>query len=320
MINKEGVFYAKILLFGEYSIMCDSMALTVPYTHFRGELSFINEDKYTDLKFAEDSNQSLRDFLVNLERLKSQNDLLFDLDLTGLRKDIEAGMYFESSIPQGFGVGSSGALVAAIYEAYALDRITQGDHLSRQDFNMLKRIFAQMESFFHGVSSGMDPLNSYIRNPLLIKPDHHIESVGIPREFSKDGGIFLINTGKPGKTGPLVSLFFDQCKQESFKKLILEEMIPFTNRSIEAIIKGEFKEFFLNLKLLSKFLLSNLKPMIPAAFLDIWKLGIDSGTYYLKLCGSGGGGFLLGFAEDLEKAKLLLLTQNVEIIPVSKFH
>lgn len=320
MTKKDGIFYAKILLFGEYSIMCDSMALTVPYTHFRGELSFINEDKYTDLKFAEDSNKSLYDFLLYLERLKSRDELLFEIDLDALRKDIESGMYFESSIPQGFGVGSSGALVAAIYEGYANERIHQNEKLSREDFNMLKKIFAQMESFFHGVSSGMDPLNSYMRNPLLIKPDHHIESVGIPREFPKDGGIFLINTGKPGKTGPLVSLFFDQCKQESFKKLIVDEMIPFTNKSIEAIIKGEFREFFRNLKLLSIFLLSNLKPMIPEAFLDTWKLGIDTGTYYLKLCGSGGGGFLLGFAEDLEKARLLLLTKNVEIIPVSKFH
>jgi len=320
MINKDGIFYAKILLFGEYSIMCDSMALTVPYTHFRGELSFINEDKYTDLKFAEDSNKSLAEFLAYLERKKLHNELFANLDLERLKLDIEQGMYFESSIPQGFGVGSSGALVAAIYEKYATDRIKQNDHLTRDEFNKLKTIFAQMESFFHGVSSGMDPLNSYVRNPLLIKPDHHIESVGIPREFSKDGGIFLINTGKPGKTGPLVSLFFDQCKQENFKKLIIEEMIPFTNSSIEAIVKGDFKTFFKNLKSLSKFLFMHLKPMIPVAFLDIWQTGIDTGTYYLKLCGSGGGGFLLGFAEDLNKAQLLLAEQKIEIIPISKFH
>lgn len=320
MINKDGIFYAKILLFGEYSIMCDSMALTVPYTHFKGELSFINEDKYTDLKFAEDSNKSLGEFLTYLERKKSHNELNVDLDLERLKHDIGQGMYFESSIPQGFGVGSSGALVAAIYEKYATDRIKQNDHLSKDEFNKLKTVFAQMESFFHGVSSGMDPLNSYIRNPLLIKPDHQIESVGIPREFSKNGGIFLINTGKPGKTGPLVSLFFDQCKQDSFKKLITDEMIPFTNSSIDAIVKGDFKKFFKNLKALSKFLFMYLKPMIPSAFLDIWKTGIDTGTYYLKLCGSGGGGFLLGFAEDLNKAQLLLAEQKVEIIPISKFH
>jgi mevalonate kinase len=320
MTKKDGIFYAKILLFGEYSIMCDSMALTVPYTHFKGELSFINEDKYTDLNFAEESNQSLKEFLVYLDGLKTRGELSFAIDLDSLRDDIKSGIYFESSIPQGFGVGSSGALVAAIYERYATGRIMQNGVLGSGDFNTLKRIFAQMESFFHGVSSGMDPLNSYIRNPLLIKPDHQIEPVGIPREFSKDGGIFLINTGKPGKTGPLVSLFFDQCKQEGFRKLITDEMIPFTNNSINAIINGDFNEFFRNLKALSKFILSYLKPMIPKAFLDIWSLGIDTGSYYLKLCGSGGGGFLLGFAEDMQKAQALLSEKNIEIIPISKFH
>jgi mevalonate kinase len=320
MKSKDGIFYAKILLFGEYSIMCDSMALTVPYTHFKGELSFINEDKYTDLKFAEASNASLAEFLTHLKSLKARNELLFDIDLQQLESDIKEGLYFESTIPQGFGIGSSGALVAAIYEKYAINRIKQNGNLTREAFGKLKKIFSQMESFFHGVSSGMDPLNSYMRNPLLIKPDHHIEPVGIPREFPKSGGIFLINTGTPGKTGPLVSLFFDKCKQENFAKLVKDEMIPYTNKSIEAILNGEFLEFFKNLKLLSKFLLQHLKPMIPSAFLDIWQAGIDTGNYYLKLCGSGGGGFLLGFAENLEKAKEHFDKQNIEIIPVSKFH
>lgn len=322
MKKKDGIFYAKILLFGEYSIMCDSMALTVPYTHFKGELSFINEDKYTDLAFAEESNKSLREFYNYLNGMRSRGELIFDFNLDRFKADLDDGLYFESTIPQGFGIGSSGALVAAVYEKYAADPIKEpdGQSIAREDLNKLKKIFSQMESFFHGVSSGMDPLNCYMRNPLLIKPDQHIEPVGIPREFSNNGGIFLINTGSPGKTGPLVSMFFDRCKEEGFMNLIKNEMIPFTNSSIEAIIKGEFSEFFANLKKLSRFLLSNLKPMIPAAFLDIWQEGIDTGSYYLKLCGSGGGGFLLGFTEDLQQAQRLLASQNVEIIPVSKFH
>ena len=44
----KDVFYAKVMLFGEYSVICDSMGLTMPYTHFTGELSFISDEKYTD--------------------------------------------------------------------------------------------------------------------------------------------------------------------------------------------------------------------------------------------------------------------------------
>jgi len=166
----------------------------------------------------------------------------------------------------------------------------------------------------------MDPLNCYIKNPLLIKSKTNIETVGIPREFSNNGGIFLINTGKPGKTGPLVNLFFEQCKEDRFFNLIKNEMIPFTNGCIQSIVKGDIKAFFGHLKSLSGFLLSNLKPMIPNAFLDAWQRGLESGDYYLKLCGSGGGGFLLGFTEDLDKAQKMLHLQNIEIVPVSKFH
>jgi mevalonate kinase len=56
-------------------------------------------------------------------------------------------MYFDSSIPQGYGVGSSGALVAAIYDRYAQDKITVLENLTRESY-CKKNIFSQM--LFHG--------------------------------------------------------------------------------------------------------------------------------------------------------------------------
>jgi mevalonate kinase len=53
-------------------------------------------------------------------------------------------------VPQGYGVGSSGALVAAIYDRYAQDKITVLENLTREKLLQLKNIFSQMESFFHG--------------------------------------------------------------------------------------------------------------------------------------------------------------------------
>jgi mevalonate kinase len=57
-------------------------------------------------------------------------------------------MYFDSSIPQGYGVGSSGALVAATYMTDAQDKITVLENLTREKLLQLKNIFSQMESFF----------------------------------------------------------------------------------------------------------------------------------------------------------------------------
>ena len=48
--------------------------------------------------------------------------MTFDFDK--LDSDLQNGMYFDSSIPQGYGVGSSGALVAAFYDRYAFNKIT----------------------------------------------------------------------------------------------------------------------------------------------------------------------------------------------------
>lgn len=319
MKKKDGIFYGKILLFGEYSVMCDSMALTAPYTHFQGELSFVNDDKYTDQQFATESNRILHEYSLHLENLDSKGEMMAKLNFDRLRSDLNTGLYFESSIPQGFGVGSSGALVAAIYEKYKIGSPDENGDFSSEYLRWLKKAFAQMESYFHGVSSGLDPLNCYLRHPLLIKPNASIEPVGIPREFAKNGGIFLINTGKPGKTGPLVNLFFEKCKDETFKNLVKNEMIVFNNNCINAIIRAEIKPFFDNLKLLSAFLLAHFKPMIPDSYQEHWQQGLDSGDFYLKLCGSGGGGFLLGFTENLENTRQLMSLRNVEIIPVSRF-
>lgn len=152
MIQKSEVFYGKILLFGEYSVIFNSMALTIPYTHFKGQLSFISNYKYTDFEWAKESNKSIQEFADYLGSLKEKNELLCSINLKRLNTDIQNGLYFESTIPQGYGVGSSGALVAAIYNEYAEEKIRSSRSLSKKSIFRLKAVFAQMESYFHGKS------------------------------------------------------------------------------------------------------------------------------------------------------------------------
>jgi mevalonate kinase len=54
--------------------------------------------------------------------------------------------------------------------------------------------------------------------------------------------------------------------------------------------------------------------MIPKEFRAIWKQGIETNDYYLKLCGSGGGGYILGFAQDFEKAQKALQGHRLEVV------
>lgn len=305
---KGPLFYSKILLFGEYGIIKDSKGLSIPYSFYNGALK---TDKNLSGK-AKESNESLKRFTQYLETLDAS---LVRFDLEALKKHVEAGMYFDSSIPQGYGVGSSGALVAAIYDKYAQDKITVLENLTREKLLKLKAIFSAMESFFHGKSSGLDPLNSYLSIPILINSKDNIEATGIPSQKTDGkGAVFLLDSGMIGETAPMIRIFMENMKQEGFRKMIKNQFIKHTDACVEDFLKGDIKSLFSNTKQLSKVVLNHFKPMIPKQFHDLWKKGLETNDYYLKLCGSGGGGYILGFTEDLQKAKQALAGHKLEVV------
>ena len=308
---KGPLFYSKILLFGEYGIIKDSKGLSIPYNFFKGALK-TDENPSEE---ALDSNGHLKNFVTYLEKVSMEEPELVTFNFEGLKKDVESGMYFDSSIPQGYGVGSSGALVAAVYDQYANDKITVLENLTREKLLKLKRIFGKMESFFHGKSSGLDPLNSYLSLPILINSQDNIESTSIPSQNTEGkGAVFLLDSGSTGETAPMVQLFMEKMKQEGFRTMLKNQFIKHTDACVEDFVNGNVKSLFGNLKQLSHVVLDNFKPMIPAKFHDLWKQGIDTNDYYLKLCGSGGGGYILGFTEDIDKAQSALKDYKLEVV------
>ena len=303
---KGPLFYSKILLFGEYGIIEDSKGLSIPYNFFNGALK-ISENHTPESK---KSNLILSEFC---EFLKDIEDINLDLDL--FEQHIYKGLYFDSSIPRGYGVGSSGALVAAIYDKYSNNKITVLENLTREKLLVLKSIFSKMESYFHGRSSGLDPLNSYLSIPILIKSKNEINVTGIPSQKSNgNGAVFLIDSGQTGSTAPMVKIFMEKMKSEGFRNMINSEFIKHTNLCVDNFLSGDIKNLFNHTKKLSKIVFDNFKPMIPNDFHDLWKKGIDSESYFLKLCGSGGGGYILGFAPDIDKAKNDLKNYNLEVV------
>ena len=298
-------------MFGEYGIIKDSKGLAIPYNFYNGALKI--EDNPSEQAIA--SNGHLARFAIYLKELQTEQPSLVSFDINQMREDIDAGMYFDSSIPQGYGVGSSGALVAAIYDKYAVNKITVLENLTREKLLNLKQIFGGMESFFHGKSSGLDPLNSYLSLPILINSKDHIEAAGIPSQAQTGtGAVFLLDSGIVGETAPMVNIFMESMKQDGFRAMLKDQFVKHTDACVDDFLKGDVKSLFGNVKQLSKVVLSNFKPMIPAKFHDLWKQGIDSNDYYLKLCGSGGGGYMLGFTEDLEKAQKALKDHKLEVV------
>ena len=295
-------------MFGEYGIIKNSKGLSIPYNFFKGGL------KLGDFKneIVKESNRNLINFKNYLKNIDSS---IVEFDFIKLENDLKDGMFFDSSIPQGYGVGSSGALVAALYDRYALNKITVLENLTKPKILNLKNVFSKMESFFHGKSSGLDPLNSYLSLPILIHSQNEIETTGIPSQSSNGkGAVFLLDSGTSSETAPMVELFFKSMKNKNYNKIIKENFIKTTDDCVEDFLKGNFNSLFTNMKILSKVVLENFKPMIPKDFHVLWAKGIESDDYFLKLCGSGGGGYILGFSKDFEKAKKSLSNYKLELV------
>ena len=289
-------------MFGEYGVIYRSHALTVPYPLFVGQLAFPSAQSAPQ-KVME-SNQELKAFACYLA--KCGEDIL---DLTSLQFDLGQGLYFNSTIPLGFGLGSSGALCAAIYQQYKKSK-------DDPSLEHLLKIFIRMESYFHGLSSGMDPLTSYLGTPLLFHCGQSIAPVDIawPREGEGEGALFLLNTGRARRTEPLVNLFLEKCKSTEFEVFFKNTIIPTTNQCIHYFLQEDTMGLWESFRQLSICQFERFQPMIPPLLFPLWERGLREKRFALKLCGAGGGGFLLGMTKDLPKLKQLL--GDWEIRPV----
>ena len=58
----------------------------------------------------------------------------------------------------------------------------------------------------------------------------------------------------------------------------------------------------------------HFEPMIPEAFQSIWKKSLNDDKLALKLCGAGGGGFILGFSKDWESTQQMLSDYTLQTV------
>lgn len=296
-------FFAKLLLFGEHTVLQGSPALALPFPRFGGAWRFAPAREAASLQ------QVLPQWLVYLQTLQQNGALLADLDLDLFAQDLVAGIYFDSNIPTGYGTGSSGALCAALYARYAHEQFSKQDV---SGFSALKKTLGQLESFFHGASSGTDPLICYLNHAVLLHPDGSIEQIDVPAWPSKNTSIrlFLLDTGLARSTEPLVQWFMTCCQEPDFLAHIRQVHVPLTAKAIDLFLQGNWEELLVVFQKISAVQWGDFQTMIPAGFAEVWQEGLQSGRFVLKLCGAGGGGFLLGMAVsemDIPERSILLL-------------
>jgi len=305
---------SKVLVFGEYSVLHNSMALTIPFSKFSGKLCYPKNSDESAIAVL--SNKGIREFCKHI--LENHTDMAFKLNVTKLSKELDKGLFFRSDIPQGFGLGSSGALVAAVFLRYlekAGDFKDELKDLTMERIQNLKNCLGGLEGHFHGVSSGIDPLSIIINEPLLLKANKEIIKADIPA-FNENGEhfIFLLNTQMARNSEKLIQRFNSACEEAEFKTKLETKLIEFTNAGINDFIKGDTENFYDNLEKLVSFQLKEMDYLIPEKYQPIVQQGLDTKDFYLKICGSGGGGYMIGFTKNWEETQHLLKGEDLEIL------
>ena len=293
----DRTYHSKIILFGEYSMIFDVTALMVPLKRFSAQwrnASHLDEG-------AKASNVSLQRFADYLSTIDEAKD---NLDVLRFNHELQYNLYLDSDVPSGYGLGSSGVLVAAVYDRYAMQK--------QDDLLQLKTLFGKMESYFHGSSSGIDPLQCYLGKPF------RITSQGVtllPEDFiPSDIHVFLADSGKKSNTKPLVQYFKNKREDASYLNAFQSEYVPCVTACIEQLIKGEKSDFFASLRQLTQGQLKFLRPMITDNSIDLFLERPDFNIGF-KISGSGGGGYVLGFTDNIEKTKAFM--EGYDLIWVS---
>jgi mevalonate kinase len=73
----------------------------------------------------------------------------------------------------------------------------------------------------------------------------------------------------------------------------MTHMSSLVNQLIHSLIIGNIQDLTLLMKQLSAHQLIHLEKLIPDHVKRIWVKGLEDDEYYMKLCGAGGGGYML---------------------------
>ncbi len=264
------LYPAKILLFGEHTVLRGGAGLAVPYPRYGLRWEWGNVDERL-LSFTDYLRTCVPAPFLNVDRLTY---------------DLRQGQRLTGNIPTGYGLGSSGAVCAAILDRYGS---TTTKSLPTSD---LRDLLATMEGHFHGRSSGTDPLISYLQRPVKMEG---ADAGAIELRSDWANGFFLVDTGIERNAATLIQQFLDVYRRRGPE--IEREWTANANAAIQALQSNDRTGLREAFRRISEYQLREFSHFIPPAFHERWDGG---GAYRLKLCGAGGGGMLLGLAEDKE--------------------
>ena len=261
----EKKYPAKILLFGEHIVLNGAKSLAMPFNKFE---AYWNPEK-------EDSAlQPFYDYLKSLSFIPTES-------IENLKS---LAPKFITDIPKGYGMGSSGALCAAVYEYFF-------PNFGRKENELIIKELALMECFFHGKSSGLDALVILINKPLLFT----IEGIKVLKALEKSqlSKLFLIDSGISRSSKIPIKSFINNQKN----KKVIAKLVFVNNEIVTSYLKKNQKDFAPLMRKISELQLHLFDSMITPYIREFWIKGLKSNDYFIKLCGAGGGGYFLAWGE-----------------------
>lgn len=281
-------YSAKILLFGEYGILMGGEGLAIPYPRYNGAWCMARTNALGAAHITA-SRGVLYKWVTYLHTLADKGNLPFVFDFDLWKEELRQGLFFDSNIAQGCGLGSSGALVAALYERYARPALPPNP----EQLPIVQKHLACLENFFHHQSSGLDPLLAYANNAVWLRQG--IPSLPTLSKPLQEFSFFLYDSQLPRHTAPLVNSFVQRQQTDAnFAQICHNELLPYNKHCIAALLAGDVDALFEAMYALSKWQFQHLRDMIPNTVKKIWEEGLISGDFCLKLCGAGGGGYFIG--------------------------
>lgn len=290
---------AKLLLFGEHAVVHGSRGLAMPWDgRFMRWMPADGDER------AGYSIGLLKEFIGQLREIGFEY-----LDLDAAQQALDAGEWLDTDIPVGYGLGSSGAACAALAHRFAKTGAFDSHNLEQ-----LQQRFGAMESPFHGRSSGIDPTVIYLNRALLFGGGEQPSPVDLPAQGSSMS-LYLIDTGIARRTGPLVEMFGERMDSDDiFTRAILAELVPANEAAIEAFLNADAAALTKAMRVLSRIQLEAMADWTPKAFHPGWKEGLDSSEFQCKICGAGGGGFLMAWTSKPDSLAEAFSGRRIELV------
>jgi mevalonate kinase len=305
----QGIAFAKVILFGEHSVVYGRPAIAVPVTEVCATVTV--EDTVLGSGITIHARDIGRTICVHDAPADEPLSLTVRNTLAhlGWDKMLDATLTICSTIPVASGMGSGAAVATAIVRAL-------GAHLGRPlDAAEISDLVYETEKRFHGTPSGVDNTVIAFEQAVYFCKGHPIQTFSVQTPF----WIAIADTGLPSLTGESVAdVRAARLHDPGRVDTIFDRIGALVDRARQAILSGEFTVLGASMNENQRLLRSldvsspELERLIAAAS--------QAGALGAKLSGGGRGGNMIALIapRDAERIRHALLDAGAKRVIITQ--